>query len=337
MTAGDARQLPAPGLRGRLIIAGSTLLALLPERPLVAAAEALGELWYRLDRRRAARARANLGVVVAHLAATGTGSARARRAATDPDALERLVRAAFRHAVRYYLEVARVANFDAASAIGRIDVETPEVVDRALAGDRPIIIVGAHLGAIEMPVVYLSHRAGYPYTAPMEAVDDPGLQHWFMRTRSRVGVHIVSLGEARRELLRALRDGRSVGLVADRDLTGGGAPTTFFGRTAPMPIGPALLALETGAPIYAASCTRGADLRYRGRMIEVPVPVEGSRRERLHALLGGIAAALEALIAEAPEQWWGAFHPIWRDLEAGGGEPGGGEPGGGEAGPEPGR
>jgi lauroyl/myristoyl acyltransferase len=313
-TAGDAGLPPAPGLRGRLVIVGSTILARLPERPLVAAAEAIGELWYRVDGRRAARARANLGVVVAHLAATGTGPPRARRAASDPEALERLVRAAFRHAVRYYLEVARVANFDAVSAIGRIDVETPGVVEAALAGDRPIIIVGAHLGAIEMPVVYLSHRAGYPYTAPMEAVDDPGLQHWFLRTRSRVGVRIVSIADARRELLATLRDGRSVGLVADRDLTGGGAPTPFFGRPAPLPIGPALLALETGAPIYAAACTRVGNLRYRGRMIEVPMPTEGSRRERLRALMGGIATALEALIADAPEQWWGAFHPIWRDV-----------------------
>ena len=43
-----------------------------------------------------------------------------------------------------------------------------------------------------------------------------------MRTRGAAGVRIVGLREARRELLAALRDGTSVGLVGDRDLTGGG-------------------------------------------------------------------------------------------------------------------
>jgi len=31
-------------------------------------------------------------------------------------------------------------------------------------------------------------------------------------------------------------------------------------------------------------------------------------------LTARIAATFETLIADAPEQWWGAFHPIWPDL-----------------------
>ena len=308
--------VPAPGLRGRLVIAASALIARLPERPLVAAAEAAGELWYRLDRRRAARARANLRRVAAYLAETGTGSARARRAAGDPDALERLVRSAFRHAVRYYLEIARASRFDLASAMARMDIETPETVEAALTGGRPIILLGAHFGAIEMPVVYLSSRAGDPFTAPMETGADPGLARWFATTRSRAGVRIVPITDARRELLATLRRGASVGLIVERDLTGGGVPTPFFGHPAPIPVGPALLALETGAPVYLASCRRVAGGRYIGRMDAIATPTEGSRRERMTALTGAIAAGLAALIADAPEQWWGAFHPIWRDLDA---------------------
>ena len=29
-----------------------------------------------------------------------------------------------------------------------------------------------------------------------------------------------------------------------------------------------------------------------------------------------LAAAFEDLIADAPEQWWAVFFPIWPDLEA---------------------
>ena len=50
-------------------------LAALPEAPLVAAAETIGELWYRIAPARAAQARANLRRVCEGLAAQGRGRA----------------------------------------------------------------------------------------------------------------------------------------------------------------------------------------------------------------------------------------------------------------------
>jgi hypothetical protein len=43
----------------------------------------------------------------------------------------------------------------------------------------------------------------------------------------------------------------------------------------------------------------------------------GTRRERVTALTAAMARAFESMIADAPEQWWGAFHPIWPDLVPG--------------------
>ena len=36
-----------------------------------------------------------------------------------------------------------------------------------------------------------------------------------------------------------------------------------------------------------------------------------------------LAAAFETLIADAPDQWWAVFFPIWPDLEAQAGGSGG--------------
>jgi phosphatidylinositol dimannoside acyltransferase len=299
------------------VIGGSALLARLPERPLVAAAEAIGELWYRLAPARAAQARANLGRVCEGLAASGRGTLLARRGATDPDALERLVRATFRHAARYYLEVARAGRFDLALALERIDVETPTEVREGLASGRPIVLVGMHFGAIELPVVIVSHLVGHAVTAPMETVADAGLQRWFVRSRSRVGVNVVPITNARRTLLHALRRGESVGLVADRDLTHNGLLVPLFGHPAPISPAPALLAIEAGVPLYVGSARRAAGGRVRGRLMQVPIPDSGTRRERVTATTAAIATAFESLLADGPEQWWGAFHPIWPDLATG--------------------
>jgi lauroyl/myristoyl acyltransferase len=46
------------------------------------------------------------------------------------------------------------------------------------------------------------------------------------------------------------------------------------------------------------------------------VPADGTRRERVTAVTGALASAFEAVIADAPEQWWSVFFPIWPDLEA---------------------
>jgi hypothetical protein len=47
------------------------------------------------------------------------------------------------------------------------------------------------------------------------------------------------------------------------------------------------------------------------------VATDGTRRERLTATLDGLARAFEASVAEAPDQWWAVFFPIWPDLETG--------------------
>ena len=307
------RQRITGRLVGRVLIAASWLACRLPERPQTALAEFAGDLWYRATPDRADQARRNLRRVVTWLAAEGRGTRLARAAADDPRALERLVRLAYRHAARYYLEVARTPAIAEAGTGSRLDIETPEVVAEAFVGD-PVVFVGLHFGAVELPALYLAERTGGA-VAPMETVADPDLQAWFLRTRGAIGVRIVSLREARRALLAALRGGTSVGLVGDRDLTGGGTATTLFGAPATLPLGPAMLAVESGARPYVVGARRTSNGRYAGRLERVAVPPDGSRRERVIATTDAIARAFERIIEDAPEQWWAVFFPIWPDLE----------------------
>jgi KDO2-lipid IV(A) lauroyltransferase len=149
----------------------------------------------------------------------------------------------------------------------------------------------------------------------METLDDPGLQAYFERTRARAGIRLVGLREARRALIDALRRGIPVGLVGDRDLTGGGIEIPLFGAPAVMPMGPAMLAVESGVPTFAITVRRAAKGSYRGKIVPIDVPTEGTRRERVTVTMTRLAAAFEDLIADAPDQWWAIFFPIWPDLE----------------------
>jgi KDO2-lipid IV(A) lauroyltransferase len=304
------RGSPFQRVRASLVAGLSWLVSRLPERPLIAAADVVGEAWYRLAPSRAARARDNLARVCRWLAANDLGPPQARAAATDPRALEQVVRAAFRHATRYYLELLRFPAMDAAYIARRLVLEDAGPAEDLLAA-RPGILIGLHFGALEIPARYVTARTGRELVGPMEMLDDPELQGWITRSRSGTGMRLIPIRGARHELLAVLAGDGMAGLVADRDIAGNGMATRLFGALAPLPVGPAILAVETGVPAWVAVAWRRPDGRYGARVERLPgVPV-GPLRDRVRAFLDAEARAFERLIAVAPEQWWAVFFDIW--------------------------
>jgi phosphatidylinositol dimannoside acyltransferase len=307
---------PWTRLRARLVVAASWLACRLPERPLLAVADLIGLAWYRLAPERRRRARRNLGRVTRWLAEHDMGSPAARAAGRDPRALTRLVRDAFGHAVRYYVLLARAPVVDRAYLDRWLVIADREAVDRALDDPHGALFVGLHFGWFELPALVAVHRTGRPAVVPSETIPDPDLQAYLVRTRARLGLELIELGGAKRRLKAALEQGQIVGLLGDRDITGGGIETSFFGAPAPLAAGPALLALETGVTPYVFGAWRDDAGIYHASAEAVPLPAEGSRRERVEGYLAAEARAFERHIAAAPEQWLAVFHPIWPDLEA---------------------
>ncbi len=297
--------------RAALVVGLGAVLARLPSAFVGGVSDAVGELWYRVAPGRAAVARGNLAHVAEWLAAEGRGSARARAAAADPAALERLVRAAFQQAVRTYAETLR-PEATARDLRRGLLIDTPEAVDAAFAAGGPVIFASLHFGSLLGVATVLGDRSSVPITAPMETLGDPELQRILARARASGGARIVDLGGARRELRAALARGEGVGLVADRDIAGGGVPVTLFGVPAPLPIGPAYLALDAGAPLHVAATRRTRRGGFRGWLVTLPhPPADLPRRARIAALLDAEARAFEDLVAPAPEQWSTVLFPIW--------------------------
>jgi len=288
--------------RGRLLLALSWLACRLPEGPAFRFADFAGDLWYRFAPGRADQARRNLRRVCRSLAASGRGGPRVRSAADDPKALERLVRSSFRHAARYYLEVARNPSVTPRYVDERLTLDTPELIADAVVPGKAVLFVGLHFGSLELAVIFLAFRVGETVT-PMETIDDPGLQAYFERTRGVAGIRLVGLREARRALTDALRNGIPVGLVGDRDLTGGGTEITLFGAPARLPMGPAMLAVESGVPTYGMTVRRAGAGQYRrarlgpeGVRADVVAQRRGDRLSRAVGLQAGEARQLDGVV-----------------------------------------
>lgn len=328
-TAGPAIAAATPGskrasrrtVRGwigaRLLRVLSAVLQRLPEGPLHRAAHLWGGVLYRVQPARRRLVRANLERVVDYLAESGMGGERVAAAARDRGSLDRLVRDAFGHYVRGYLETATLARYASEERLARVGPDDPAQADRAFAArdGRGLIIVGLHFGAIEIPGLWATKRLGRRITAPMETIGDPDLQAYFERSRRQTGLNVIPAERAASELRAGLGRGEAVGLVADRPIGGAGTQVTFFGVPARLPVGPAALALESGATAWVIATRRAGSNQYRARMEELSVPAEGTRRERMAAFLAAEARAFERAVADAPEQWWTVFFPIWDDIK----------------------
>jgi KDO2-lipid IV(A) lauroyltransferase len=314
------RRRKRSSLKGRLARRGlgalSAVLTRLPERPLTRVAWFLGGVLYRVQPGRRRLVHDNLERVVTYLAAHDMASDSTSAAARDGRALDKLTRAAFGHYVRSYFEGATLQRFKSAKELARVVPDDESVANQAFPPGRtgPTIVVGLHFGAVEIPALWATTR-GVPITAPMETVSDPDIQSYFEKTRGGTGLKVVPLEGAAAAVRGALARKETVALVADRALSGNGTRVELFGAPARLPAGPAVLAVESGAPTWVVA-TRRAGAQYRTRVEPLAVPATGTPKERINAFVAAQVAAFERVIADSPEQWWTLFFQIWDDIPA---------------------
>src|SRR2546428_7004867 len=101
---------------------------------------------------------------------------------------------------------------------------------------------------------------------------------------------------AARGLLRDLREGAAVALLADRDLMGDGVEVDFFGERTTVPGGPAALSLWSGAPLVAVGLFKLPHGRYRVDLVPVPKPEGVAGKAALQMLTQALVREQERLI-----------------------------------------
>jgi KDO2-lipid IV(A) lauroyltransferase len=105
-------------------------------------------------------------------------------------------------------------------------------------------------------------------------------------------------------MAQRLRAGKLICIVADRDLSDTGVEVEFFGEKALFPAGPAALAVQTGAALMPVSCWFVGEAEWAAHVYEeIPVPAEGSRKEKAAAMTQALATVFEQAIREHREDW----------------------------------
>ena len=131
----------------------------------------------------------------------------------------------------------------------RITVRGREHIDRALAEGRGVLLFTAHLGNWELLGRTLA-GLGYRLHPIVQNQANSGFNNELDRLRRQGGMQPIARGgTAVREVLRALKGGDCVIIVADQYAGRDGLVVPFFGRPAATPRGLAVFARATGAPV----------------------------------------------------------------------------------------
>jgi KDO2-lipid IV(A) lauroyltransferase len=200
---------------------------------------------------------------------------------------------------------------------GRIfDVVEPEpgaweLFEAARAEGKGVILVAGHLGNWELGGAYVGAR-GIPVDAVVRHMANPLADRWISDTRRFTGVRVVFDDQAVRSTTRALKEGRTVGFLADQGVKGLASTfVPFFGRPAKTPRGPAVFALRFGTPMLFFVPYRDASGRYRISMERIPLVDTGDRERDIDTMVATWTRMLEGWVRRIPGQYFW-HHQRWR-------------------------
>jgi len=177
------------------------------------------------------------------------------------------------------------------------------------------IIVTAHHGNWEMAGQIVAVN-DFPLLSVGKSLGTDETTRKLNAFRSRLGQEIVLSEGAVAPLLRALRKGKNIALLADQHLWDkkGGVWVDFLGHPAQLAPTPAFFAERVPDSVIAVAYLRACpDGSYRGFP---PIVLHRLENERIEALTQRIADASSVFIRRFPTQWLFAYR-LWRDMPKG--------------------
>lgn len=198
--------------------------------------------------------------------------------------------------------------------IGRRSSGAP--LDQALAAGNGAILVSPHLGNWELGGLGL---ADLGYTVNVLTFREPDEKVNELRevVRAERGIRFIYVDRddtsplAIIEAVNALRRNEVLALLGERDGSSHTIRIDFFGKPTDIPVGPAYLALASGAPVIPVFVPL-ENGRY-STLMEEAIYFSGGHGRHGEAIRGGmerLAAVFERYIRKYPDQWYN-FYDFW--------------------------
>ena len=225
--------------------------------------------------------------------------------------LDLLVIEAMRSYMRYWCDTFRLPDWSKKRILETVTVTNEHLLIDAIEAQTGVIVAVPHAGNWDHAGAYFCAK-GIRLVTVAERLKPEKLFLRFLAYREAMGMEVLPLdGRVLNTLEERLNQGALVALVSDRDLSRSGIEVDFFGGTARMPAGPALLALRTKAPLITAFVSytdTGVHIEFRN----IILPSSGDENSKVKEIVQMTAQYFEDGISESPEDWH-MLQRIWID------------------------
>jgi Kdo2-lipid IVA lauroyltransferase/acyltransferase len=192
-----------------------------------------------------------------------------------------------------------------------VRVQGWENMEKALARNKGVLVLSAHLGNWELMGGYFSSKT--PTVAVAQNLYDDRFDELVTWMRENVlKIPMIKRGLALRGILEALKSNHAICALVDQDTGNDGVFVPFFGKPAWTQSGVARIAYKTGAALVPAFVVRGADGRFE-LFVEKEIEfqkTEDAEKDVLE-IVRRYTEVIETYVKAYPDQWmW--MHERWK-------------------------
>lgn len=193
-----------------------------------------------------------------------------------------------------------------------IELSGTENIDNALAEGKGVIIVGLHMGNLDLGIRALSH-AGYPINAVVQNMESGQVDRFIQKPRACSGVKLIGASNGILQTLDVLKRNEAIAMMIDGPGYGKGILVKLGNKNITVPSGMAALALRTGAKILPCGLIRSANTKFHG-IVSKPVQFKptGDMVEDARDLTQRTVRELEGMARIFADQWY-IFHALIKD------------------------
>jgi KDO2-lipid IV(A) lauroyltransferase len=194
-------------------------------------------------------------------------------------------------------------------------------LEAASQGEKGVLFVSAHYGNWELLAAwyaqYLKSRGeSRDFYIVSQNAKDRDIAALIERYRRNAGIKILPKNTSTLEMVRLLKSGGHVALLADISWMEG-VTLPFMGHDCAHTTGPAILGALASVPIVPAAIYRKGPFRHAMEFFPpLPVPREKDRLCRIELLTRSLSGAIETMIAPRPELWFW-LHNRWKQRKRG--------------------
>ena len=192
-----------------------------------------------------------------------------------------------------------------------LEVRGDEHLQEAIKKGKGILGLISHMGCWEGTALGLP-MLGIPAYAIGKRLGNEQLNTLLFESRGKKGVSTLARGSSYKTILRVLAENNLVGILIDQDTDVRGVFVDFYGKPAHTPIGAAMLAMDSGAPVLPMFYLKKDDDTYEFIIDkEIPLISTGNRRRDMEENTRLFHTVIEKYIKKYPTQWvW--MHNRWK-------------------------